>query len=116
MRRSADFRRAYAEGVRARGSTLLVVVRPNGLDVSRYGLSIGKRVWKRAVRRNRVRRIFREAFRLSRSELPAGLDVVMIAAEPHLEPGLEETRRELVALATRAWRRLERRAERERPS
>lgn len=110
LRRAGDFRLAYRDGARARGALLTVVVRPNGLAFSRLGLSVGKKCWKRAVRRNRVRRVFREAFRLSRGELAPGLDVVMIPSVPRLEPGLEPVRRELVELVERARRKLERRS------
>ncbi len=103
--RTGDFRRVYAEGSRARGAVLMVAVRPNGCEHSRLGLSIGKKVWKKAVQRNRVRRVFREAFRLSLPELPAGIDVVLMAASPGLVPELEATRRELVVLCAKALRR-----------
>ena len=49
---------------------MTVVVVANDLKVTRLGLSIGKRVWRDAVGRNRVRRVFREAFRVSLPELP----------------------------------------------
>ncbi len=102
------FARAFRTGSRARGSVLLVVVCENGLEHSRLGLSIGKKVWKSAVKRNRVRRVFREAFRHSLPELPGGLDVVLVAAAPRLEPGLEGTRAELLQLVPKALSRLER--------
>ena len=102
MRRESEFRRADREGSRARGSLLIVVACPNGTGTTRLGLSIGKRIWKHAVRRNRVRRVFREAFRLSYPELPQGVDLILIAASPRLEPGLAATQRELVRLAAKA--------------
>lgn len=105
--RRGDFQRAFAEGSRARGSILLVVARRNGLEGTRLGLSIGKSIWKSAVRRNRVRRVFRESFRLAYPELPKGYDLVLIAAAPALEPALESTQRELVSLARKAARRFE---------
>jgi ribonuclease P protein component len=108
--RKSDFDRAFREGARARGAILVVVARPNGLAHTRLGLSIGKSIWKSAVKRNRVRRIFRESFRLSYADLPAGIDLVLIAAAPKLEPELEPTRRELVHLARKALRRVEERA------
>ena len=82
-----------------------MVARPNGLAHSRLGLSIGKSIWKSAVKRNRVRRIFREAFRLSYPDLPSGYDLVLIAAAPKLEPVLAATRTELVGMAHKAARR-----------
>lgn len=108
--RTGDFQRAFQLGSRARGSILLVVARRNGLPGTRLGLSIGKVVWKSAVKRNRVRRIFREAFRLSYPELPAGFDLVLVAASPKLEPELAATRAELVSLARKAARRFDEKA------
>ena len=104
--RKGDFARTYRDGRRARGALLLVVGSPNGLDHPRLGLSVGKRIWRGAVQRNRVRRIFREAFRLSVPELPPGLDLILVPAAPALWPELEATRRELVKLAHKVARRL----------
>ena len=110
LRRRRDFDRAYRLGSRARGSILLVVAVENGLSHSRLGLSVGKRVWRGAVQRNKVRRVFREAFRLEVPELPVGVDLILIPAEPKLEPDLAETRRELVHLAKKALRRAQEKA------
>lgn len=106
LRRAEDFRRVYRDGARAKGPVLIVVAAPNGLDRSRLGLSVGKSIWRSAVRRNRVRRIFREAFRLSAPELPPGFDFVLIPARKGLRPALDPTRAELVRLARLAVRRL----------
>src|SRR5262249_17022158 len=100
--RSADFALAYSEGGRARGLVVVIVARPNGTEHTRLGLSVGRSVWRSAVKRNRVRRVFREAFRLSYAELPRGADVVMIPAAPGLDPDPGGTREELGRLAPKA--------------
>jgi ribonuclease P protein component len=100
--RGGDFQRAYKTGARSRGEVLVVVAVPNGLDRPRLGLSVGRAIWPGAVQRNRVRRVFREAFRLSQHELPSGFDLVLIPARPRLEPELAATRDELVRHARRA--------------
>jgi len=106
LRRRADFQRAYRTGKRARGRILQVVLCPNGLEDTRLGLSVGRAIWRSAVRRNRVRRIFREAFRLEYPELPRGLDLVLIPAAKGLDPELEATRAELRRLVRKAAERL----------
>ena len=106
-----SFRRAYAKGGRARGTQLMVVAVANGLGETRLGLSVGKRIWKSAVRRNRIRRVFREAFRLSYPELPAGYDLVLIPAVPKLEPSTGPIAEELVRLAVKAAAKADRKAE-----
>ncbi len=83
---------------------MTVAAAENGLETTRLGLSVGRVVWKQAVRRNRVKRVLREAFRLERRELPAGVDLVLIPAKG-VQPELESARRELVRLAHKAWRR-----------
>jgi ribonuclease P protein component len=106
IRSGKHFERAYRQGSRARAEQLLVVVVENGLDATRLGLSVGKRIWKHAHRRNRVRRVFREAFRLTYPDLPRGVDLVLIPASTQLEPDLEKVKRELVMLAHKAHQRL----------
>ena len=103
--RGKDFQAAYRDGSRARASKLLVVVNGNGLPHSRLGLSVGRRIWRSAVRRNRLRRLFREAFRLDYEALPQGLDLVLIPAEAKLTASLDEVRAELVPLAHKAHQR-----------
>ena len=103
MKSARDFQRAYRQGRRARGDVLAVVVIENGLDVSRLGLSVGRKIWKSAVRRNRVRRIFRESFRLTREKLPVGIDVILIPARPALRPELAATCEELERLVNKAF-------------
>ena len=76
----------------------------NQLGFSRLGLSVGKLVWKSAVRRNRVRRLFREAFRLEQERLPVGVDLVLIGHKA-IWPTLDQTRAELLHLAHKAVRR-----------
>jgi len=54
--------------------------RDNGLDHARLGLAISKRVSKRAVERNRIKRLLRESFRRVRHQLPA-VDMMVMARE-----------------------------------
>jgi ribonuclease P protein component len=51
--------------------------------VARLGLSVSRKVGG-AVRRNRFKRLLREAFRAVQQDLPAGMDLVVVA-RPHEE-------------------------------
>ena len=59
LRATADFERVMRRGRRVRGSLLHLVHRSNGIDESRIGYSVGRRVGN-AVVRNRVKRRLRE--------------------------------------------------------
>ncbi len=93
----------YALKRSAADAVLVVYAGPNELGFSRMGLSVGKRNGN-AVRRNRIRRLLREAFRLSQHEIPAGFDYVLIPRQPGRD-SLEEYRQSLLHLTTRAARK-----------
>ena len=106
MVRAGDFRRTYSQGGRARGDLIGVVVHPNGLGHGRLGLSIGKRIARRAVHRNRLRRLTREAYRLEFGALPPGLDLIVIGQGPRESWALEALRAELRRLVPKAQQRI----------
>jgi len=83
VKRGEDFDRAYAARRRRDLGGIIVYGAANGLGVARLGLSVSRKVGG-AVRRNRVKRLLREAFRAVQRELPAGIDLVVVA-RPHEE-------------------------------
>src|SRR5437773_3779332 len=87
LRRPGDFRRVYERRRSASDGWLIVYACENGLPYLRLGRSVSRKVGP-AVVRNRLRRLYREAFRLSRHELPVGLDLILIPRSPE-EPPLE---------------------------
>lgn len=67
-------------GLKVSADCVLALVKPNGrpAEATRVGFTVSSKVGN-AVVRNRVRRRLRELFRTRRSELPKGLDMVLIA-------------------------------------
>lgn len=78
---AAAFRLAYREGRRLAGDVIALYARPNGLLVTRIGISV-RRSAGNAVRRNRVRRRVREAIRLEQDRVAGGFDVVLVPRLP----------------------------------
>jgi ribonuclease P protein component len=108
LRRPSDFQRVYDRRRSVSDVYLIVYGRENDLPYLRLGLSVSRKVGG-ATHRNRLRRLYREAFRLSRHEMPAGLDLVLIPRRPE-PPPLEGLKRSLVRLVRQLHRKLEREA------
>ena len=104
LTRARDFRRVFAKPIRSTGHGLQVLARGNGRGGARLGMAIPRRRVRRAVCRNRIKRVIRESFRVHRAEL-AGLDLVVLARS-----GLDRvSNAELRRLLADHWRRLSRR-------
>ena len=81
LRAPRDFDAVFAARVKESRGPLTVFARPNDLPYARLALQTSRRVGN-AVRRNRIRRLLREAFRLMQHDLPRGYDLVIVV-RPH---------------------------------
>jgi len=78
IRKRAHFLDAHQKGVRFSSENFVVILHGNELGARRLGVTVGKKVGK-AVRRNRIKRLVREFFRLRKDKLPDSKDIVIIA-------------------------------------
>lgn len=106
MSRSRQFNLVFEKGGRKADACFVIVAANNDLDYPRLGLAISRRQARRAVDRNRLKRIVRESFRRHAARLPP-VDVVVMA-----RTGVAERPNAALASSLEAhWRRLAERAE-----
>lgn len=105
LKAKADHERVRREGRRGGDAVLRVLVARNGLEWSRLASAVPRRHGP-AVVRNRLRRLYGEAFRMEKDRLPKGVDVVVSPPTGGGAPDLTAVRASLVRLVTQAAARL----------
>lgn len=105
LRSSLDFARVYDLKQRAGDEHLLIFAasRSEG-GPTRVGFSISKKNGN-SPQRHRIRRLLREAFRLSQYEVPDGMDLILIP-RPGSGSTLADYQQSLVRLSQKLQRRL----------
>lgn len=78
VKKNGDFRRIYRRGRSAVSGGVVVYCMKNKKGLSRLGVTVSTKLGH-AVVRNRVRRRFREMYRLHRSDMLPGYDVIVVA-------------------------------------
>jgi len=113
LRRHKDFERVFTEKCRVSDEWIVVYGEANDLGHPRLGICASAKIGS-AVYRNRWKRLIREAFRLSKGDLPSGLDLVVIPQRPYF-PTLRTLQRSLWRLARKLKEKVQnRKARRER--
>lgn len=103
---AGDYRRVFETAAfKVHGKGLMALASPNALGHPRLGLIFSKKNVRRAVDRNRLKRIVRDSIRLRQQRLPA-VDIVVLARRGVHELDNATVHRQLHGM----WRRLEREA------
>jgi ribonuclease P protein component len=73
-----DFVNVNRWGKRDHTTHFTILCLGNRLGITRLGITVGRRIGN-AVKRNRVKRLIREFYRLHKARFPQGYDIVIVA-------------------------------------
>ena len=101
LKLNTEFRSAYYKGKSYVHPLLIAYIRKNRFGIARFGITTGKKLGK-AVKRNRCRRLIREAYRHLAPEISGGFDFVFVARTAMVEstePKVEKAMRDMLKKA-----------------
>lgn len=96
-----DFERVYNDGKVYHSKNVVLFVLPTSNTIRRIGFTVGKKVGN-AVKRNRIKRLLREVYRLNKNNLILGVDLVIVAKKDFWNIQFREIEEELLKLFKKA--------------
>lgn len=97
VRKGWEYDAIYRGGRRLHTDGFTLIYRDNSSDQNRLGISVHRKL-RGAAKRNRIKRIIRECFRLHRSCYPQGADIVFAVRPNFTFSSPEQIRRAVVSL------------------
>ena len=102
LRKSSEFQRVRQQGRSLMSRLLILAWMPNDVARLRIGFVVSKRISKRAVERNYIKRLLSEAIRAALPRLGVGLDIVVSARQQASAADLRTLEQDMLALLQRA--------------
>lgn len=91
IRERPDFQKVFRKGKRLYSSVFILYYRLNEFSYSRMGAVTSKKNVRRAVQRNKIKRVAREVFRHHQKDL-ISIDIVLVAKKNASEASKDELR------------------------
>ncbi|TMD68455.1 MAG: ribonuclease P protein component [Chloroflexi bacterium] len=102
LRKSSEFQRVRQQGRSLTSRLLILAWIPNDVGRLRVGFVVSKRISKRAVERNYIKRLLSEAIRPEIPKLSGGWDIVLSARNQITTADLRALEQDIVNLLHRA--------------
>ncbi len=95
LKKRKDFEEAFEKGNSFFAHFFMIKVRENNLNLSRFAFVVPVKNEKKANKRNRLKRVFREAVRSLFPLIKKGFDVIFIIKKEAQEKSFDEIKKEI---------------------
>lgn len=101
LKKKKDFQAVYSHGKSyANRFLVLYVFRSNGFQ-GKIGFAAGKKLGN-AVKRNRVKRLLRESYRMNQGAIKEGVSLLFVGRKAAVDAGCQDLEKAFLALAKKA--------------
>ena len=101
LKKKKDFQAVYSRGKSyANRFLVLYVFRSNGFQ-GKVGFAAGKKLGN-AVKRNRVKRLLRESYRMNQGAIKDGVSLLFVGRKAAVDAGCQDLEKAFLALAKKA--------------
>ena len=101
LKKKKDFQAVYSRGKSyANRFLVLYVFRSNGFQ-GKVGFAAGKKLGN-AVKRNRVKRLLRESYRMNQDAIKEGVSLLLVGRKAAVDAGCQDLEKAFFALAKKA--------------
>jgi len=98
LKKTKEIERVFKEGRGLKEDSLLLKVAPNNLGLTRFAFVAGQKASKKAVERNKAKRVLREIIRSRLADIKPGFDVVITALQGSAGKNFENLERTVIKL------------------
>lgn len=95
LRKNIEFKRVYNKGKNYWNRNLTLYVKKNGLEETRLGITITKKIGN-AVVRNKIKRRVKEIYRLNKHRVKNGYDLIFIPKKNVVDLSYKELERSII--------------------
>lgn len=78
IKKSTEFQHVFKSGKWYSADVLMIYIVKNNQEFNKVGIAVGKKVSNRSTKRNRMKRLIKEAYRLNENSLQSGYNIVIV--------------------------------------
>jgi ribonuclease P protein component len=101
IKKNTDFQTVFKKGKQIPGRGVILYYSKSNAQATRVGIVVSKKVGN-AVVRSRIKRIFREIFRLNQPNIKSGYDIIIITRKSIREKSFHDIEKTFIDIMRRA--------------